>query len=253
MSVHFKRLLTTISYVTCLPLAKLDFDDPELLNGLSKYLPIAGLIIGALLVALLEGMLLTKAEPLVVAFLVSSAWLILSNGLHFDGLMDTADGIFSHQNPQRMLTIMSDSRVGNFGVMTGFIVFLGKLIGIYSIAGSAMAPCLLLIPAWARWCELFAIGKFSYAKPEGKGKVWHDTTIFPVDILKGLALPLLVTVAFGLAGYSQVWIAAIFSIASGIAFSTFMQLKLGGQTGDTYGATVEISELGALIALATFT
>lgn len=116
-----------------------------------------------------------------------------------------------------------------------------------------MAPCLLLIPSWGRFCELLAIGVFKYAKPEGKGKVWHETTRMPIDLFKGLAPPLLVTIAFGLAGYTAVWYVMSFSLLGGILFAIYMNNKLGGQTGDTYGATVELAELSALLGLAIFT
>lgn len=242
----------TLSYVTCLPLSRIDFSEPLLLHGLSKYLPLAGLIIGTMLFTLNGALAMSKAEPIVSAFLLTVAWLILTNGLHFDGLMDTADGIFSHQSKERILEIMSDSRVGNFGAITGLIVLIGKLVTIYSLTGASLGACLIVIPAWSRWCELYAIGKFPYAKEEGKGKVWHDTTVFPTDLLKGAMPPLAVTAAFGLAGYPLVWSAMFYCIGSGIIFSHIMNRKLGGQTGDTYGATVEMSELCCLAALAVF-
>ncbi len=115
MSKHLRRLKITVSYVTCLPLTRIDFSEPQLLHGLSKYLPLAGLIIGTMLFTLNSALAITRAEPIVTAFLLTVTWLILTNGLHFDGLMDSADGIFSHQNKERMLEIMMDSRVGNFG------------------------------------------------------------------------------------------------------------------------------------------
>lgn len=253
MYKHIRRLLVTVSYVTCLPLTRIDFDEPMLLHGLSKYLPCAGLLIGTLLFTLNGALSISRAEPIVIAFLVTVAWLILTNGLHFDGLMDTADGIFSHQSKERMLEIMSDSRVGNFGAITGLIVFLGKFVTLYSLTGASLGACLIVIPAWARWCELYAIGKFTYAKEHGKGKVWHDTTIYPLDCFKGAAPPLAVTLMFGIAGYPIVWTAMFFSVISGIIFSHIMNKKLNGHTGDTYGATVEISELSCLLALSVFT
>lgn len=252
MSKHLRRLKITVSYVTCLPLTRIDFSEPQLLHGLSKYLPLAGLIIGTMLFTLNSALAITRAEPIVTAFLLTVTWLILTNGLHFDGLMDTADGIFSHQSKERMLEIMMDSRVGNFGAITGFIILLGKFVTINSLTGAALGACLIVIPAWARWCELYSIGKFPYAKVDGKGKVWHDTTVFPIDLFKGAAPPLAVTAAFALAGYPMVWTAMLFCVGSGILFSHIMNSKLGGQTGDTYGATVEISELCSLLALAVF-
>lgn len=253
MSKHLRRLKITVSYVTCLPLTRIDFSEPELLHGLAKYLPCAGLIIGILLFGLCSALSITKAGPLVTAFLLTVAWLILTNGLHFDGLMDTADGIFSHQSKERMLTIMADSRVGNFGAITGFITLLGKFVAIVSLSGASLGACLIVIPAWSRWCELYAIGKYRYAKEDGKGKVWHETTQYPGDLLKGAVPPLLVTIALAFFSNSMVWAAMLWTVISGILFSSIMNKKLNGQTGDTYGATVEIAELCSLLALAATT
>jgi adenosylcobinamide-GDP ribazoletransferase len=252
VSKHLRRLKITVSYVTCLPLTRIDFSEPQLLHGLSKYLPITGLIIGTMLFALNSILSISKAEPIVSAFLLTVAWIVLTNGLHYDGLMDAADGIFSHQSKERMLEIMSDSRVGNFGAITGFIILLGKFVTIYSLTGNNLGACLIVVPAWARWCELYAIGKFPYVKEEGKGKVWHDTTVFPLDAVKGAVIPLAVTIFLAVAGYPLVFSALFFCITSGILFSHIMNRKLGGQTGDTYGATVEMSELCCLLALAVF-
>lgn len=242
----FERFLITAGSVTSLPLHEHDAHTD--MRGLAKYLPAVGLLIGGLLVALAVTFAKLSVLPAVASIFLVVAWLVLSGGLHFDGLMDTADGIFSHRSPERMLEIMRDSRVGNFGVLAGVVVLLLKIAGLLSLANAL--PALLLIPAWSRWCESFAIGAFPYARPDGMGKVWHDTMSYPGDLILGALLPLVAT-AFCALHFGLVAALAITgcTIASGIACSFYLSSIVRGHTGDTYGAVVELSEAGALLLL----
>ncbi len=274
----FRRFLITLSYVTSLPI-KLDpkffqngteghsfqsksdsessqgsppeYDETAQLAGLAKYLPAAGLLIGAILVGM-AALLVFKihAPNMVTGPLLAITWLCLTGGLHFDGLMDTADGVFSHRNRERMLEIMMDSRVGNFGALTGMAVLILKCS---TLATLACQPLLLLgvlaiAPAWGRWCELYAIARFPYAKEFGKGKVWHDTTRLPGDLILGMLLPIFVSAVVAVfVGLNTLLPVVAFTLLSGLIASHWLASHLNGHTGDTYGAVVELSETGCLI------
>jgi adenosylcobinamide-GDP ribazoletransferase len=228
-----------------------EYDETFQLAGLAKYLPAAGLLIGAILVGL-AALLVFKihAPNLVTGPLLAVTWLCLTGGLHFDGLMDTADGVFSHRNRERMLEIMMDSRVGNFGALTGMAVLILKCS---TLATLASQPLLLLgvlaiVPAWGRWCELYAIARFPYAKEFGKGKVWHDTTKLPGDLILGMLLPIFVSAVVAVfIGLNSILPVVAFTLLSGLIASHWLASHLKGHTGDTYGAVVELSETGCLI------
>src|SRR6185369_10163582 len=98
----------------------------DLLHGLSKYLPVVGAMVGAMLCALTLLLLHFGIGNLLVALIVTIAWLFVTGGLHMDGLMDTTDGIASHRSRDRMLEIMTDPRVGNFGSLSGTCALLTK-------------------------------------------------------------------------------------------------------------------------------
>ncbi len=98
---------------------------PELLNQSSRYLSLVGLLLGALqaLVLLLAAQLL----PFSIAVLLSLiAGLVLTGAFHEDGLADTADGLGGGLSLDRKLEIMKDSRVGTYGLVALFSVFLIK-------------------------------------------------------------------------------------------------------------------------------
>lgn len=239
-----KRLMIAISYVTCITLARIESE--EELHGLAKYLPTAGLLIGMLLAMSLLALLAAHVNSILIAGLLTIGWLILTNGLHYDGLMDTADGIFSHQSRERMLEIMHDPRVGNFGVLAGVAVMLLKFSSLASIHLPSLLITVLLVPAWGRWCETFAISRFPYARDTGKGKVWHDTTVSG-DLVKAAVIPLTITLLFAAIGYPSALICSFGTITSGVTSAYWLNNKLGGQTGDTYGCVVETAEAGGMV------
>lgn len=244
-----RKLLLTISFATRLPLASVP-DDSTQLTGLGKYLPASGLVIGLLLAGFIVILQCLKASILLAATLTVIAWLTITGGIHMDGLMDTADGIFSHRSRQRMIEIMSDSRVGNFGAMSGFCLILVKIAACAALFPTFLSICILFIPAWARWCELIAIGRHEYAKKSGMGKVWHESTVFPRDAVQGMLPPLVCTILAVFMGYKLPVFVAVVTIAAGILCGAWLNEKLGGHTGDSYGAVVEISEAAGLAATA---
>ena len=69
------------------------------------WFPIVGMMIGFFL-----SIVYTAASyflsGIYLAIVVVAAWFYITGGLHADGYMDTADGVFSGQNRKRMLEIM---------------------------------------------------------------------------------------------------------------------------------------------------
>jgi adenosylcobinamide-GDP ribazoletransferase len=246
------RFWLAASCVTCLPLGHLHKEQQDL-SGLSKYLPAVGVLIAIALEVVVFVCDKFSVPHLVTGAVLTLVWLVMSGCIHLDGLMDTADGIFSHRSPERMLEIMHDSRVGNFGVITGVMAMVIKVTTLASAPFLTLQLAVLLVPVWARWAETFAIGYFPYLREQGMGKVWHDTTKFPRDIILAMLIPVLVT-----AGTCFIfnWRAALFMAAAtalvGMISSFRIAAVLRGHTGDTYGAVVELSEAGALLLAAMF-
>lgn len=241
-----RKLAVTIAYVTCIPLARIEEEEAgESLSGLAKFLPLAGAAIGLILLGTAKLLLLFHTSQLMLGTLLALVWLLITNGLHFDGLMDTADGIFSHTRRERMLEIMQDPRVGNFGVLAGVSVLLLKVVSLMTMPTVMLVPVLIVVPAASRWCETFAICAYSYAKPHGKGKIWHDSSSRR-DLLPSLLVPLGLVAALCALGCSEALLPFALTTISGIAAAVWLNRKLDGHTGDTYGAVVEIAESAGL-------
>jgi adenosylcobinamide-GDP ribazoletransferase len=243
-----ERFALAISYVTCIHIVKIEFDqESTVIRGLAKYLPAVGVLIGGILVVIALVMNFLENDAFLEACVISLAWLWLTGGLHFDGLMDSADGIFSHQSKERILEIMHDSRVGNFGVLAGVSILLIKIAGIASLHGQSLLAALVCIPTWARFCETYAIGKFSYARENGKGKVWHESTEHPLDLFRG-AIPAVIAAAIAAFAFgpAEVLCPLVFTVVGGVIAAHWLNGKVGGHTGDTYGAVVELAEAAGI-------
>ncbi len=246
----FRKLALTAAYITSFPgLPRAETEED--LEGLAKYLPTVGTVIGAIVFAGAYACDLLSHERILSSFLTVGLWLLVTGAIHLDGLMDTADGLFSHRSRDQMLSIMKDSRVGNFGAISGVMLLLAKIIALYSLEPGCMKmAALLLIPAWARWSEVFAIVCFPYAKQEGMGKVWHESSKV-WDLAWSAIVPLIVTVAIAASCQNALpFIVMVATAGTGILFALRVHNILYGHTGDTYGATVEFSEAAALIILA---
>jgi adenosylcobinamide-GDP ribazoletransferase len=239
-----KRLALTASYVTCIPLGvSFDTEDETMLHGLSKFLPLVGLFIGLLLTLIVFVLTQFHLSSLMLATIITFKWLWITGGLHMDGLMDTADGFFSHRSRERMLEIMQDSRVGNFAVLVAITVIALKIVALQSLNLSTLIVAVLLIPGWARACEVYAIGKFDYAREQGKGKIWHDTTIWPRDLFLSIIPIMLATACIYQFNPKAVIQVTVATIIGGVISAHLLNAKLNGHTGDTYGAVVEIAEM----------
>lgn len=243
-----QKLALAASYVTSIPFLPMPQSEAEL-SGLSKYLPAVGILIGAVLALVYFVCRSLNAGAPMASFLIVLAWLAITGCIHLDGLMDAADGLLSHRSSEKMLEIMKDSRVGNFGAIAGILLILAKFVALLSLPSQWIFPALLLLPVWSRWLEVLVIASYPYARPDGMGKIWHDTTSMS-DLLIAAAIPGLFTLTLCFILHAQIYSLLVpMTVLPGILFSYRVQQILNGQTGDTYGASVEFSEAAGLILL----
>ena len=248
----FKSFAAAIAFYTCLPVPAWSLD----FRYVSRLAPLVGLLIGGLLV-LEDWGLSTLGMPLLPrsAVIVASG-LALTGGLHMDGAMDTADGL-AVMNPERRLEVMADSNTGAFGAMTAVVILGLKVLALSELLGSRW-PVLLMIPVWGRWGQQVAIASYPYLKPTGKG-AFHKAALASSGyiVASGIGCSLLTIVCWTLAvgsplgwdGITWATMGVRLGMALGVAIATgaWFNAKLGGHTGDTYGAVVEWTEAITLL------
>ena len=251
------KLRTAIAFYTRLPLIStgevLDF------GGIALYAPLVGVALGLFLgVVAIIGTSIYHQSFLWTALILVLFNIWITGGLHLDGAMDTADGL-AVNDPQQRLTVMADSRTGAFGAIALVSIFVSKLVGCSELLSKAGKDKLMVIwllasiYAWSRWGQLRAINAFSYLKNEGKGK-FHQTGI------TGWQVWLIALTMIGADLGVALWhdklgiglLMAVVPLCIALAVGMWLNAKLGGHTGDTYGAIVEWSEALTLLVLPVF-
>lgn len=232
---------TALRFLTILPVPfRRETDDVALGRSLT-YFPLVGLMLGAILLGLHYGLSVFLPASVVTA-LVITALVILTGAHHLDGFMDTCDGLVVGKSTEEKLAIMSDSKVGAFGIAGTVLLILLKYV---SLSAAPVLPALLLMPTLSRWAMVSAIFAFPYAKASGMGSAfkrganWQRLTLSTV-------LTLLVAIVL-LKWWALVLIAVLWLIVFIIA--RYFSSRLGGLTGDIYGAINEISEVLVLLLI----
>ena len=226
--------------------------DPRNISHSRAFYPAIGLMIGLVLVGVEEGSSRVFSEPLTAAFLVA-VMIVVTRGLHLDGLMDVFDGVFGGFTPERRLEIMRDSRVGAFGVIGAIAVLLlkyGALVSLLMLPQPGKEWALFLFPTLSRWTMVVLLGAFPYVRTQGLGSPFHGTGIKIATTIAGISALAASVLLGGFAGLGLFFGVTVVAWLMGWAIAK----TLGGLTGDAYGATNEIIETVVLIvatALAT--
>ena len=212
-------------------------------EGIARYAPIVGLGIGGILILndtflVWLGMPVTTRSGLLIAL-----WLLLTGGLHLDGAIDTADGL-AVPDKKRRLAVMADSRTGAFGVMAAVTILGLKALALLDLETLRWFG-VMAAAGWGRWGQVVAIARYPYLKAEGKG-AFHKSHARPAtDWLVGIAA-LLTFCGLTLFHQPDRWLLLLGTTLGGFAIAVligaWLNHRLGGHTGDTYGAIVEWTE-----------
>jgi len=220
---------------------------PLELQGIARWAPLVGILMGGILGWLDQGLAGLGTPSLTRSGLIVAAWIGITGGLHLDGAMDTADGL-AVPAPERRLAVMADSRTGAFGVMAAAVILMLKTTALADLS-SQRFWVLMAVGGWGRWGQLVAIAAYPYLKPAGKG-AFHKAAIRFWDLLPSTMLLLgLSTIWMANAVSLWPWIAAILGSTIALGLGFWLRSKLGGHTGDTYGAIVEWTEALLLCGL----
>ena len=162
-----KGLILLFRFMTRLPIGfDPKFDSDELGKGM-RFFPVVGMVIGLVLFAAFWLLGYIIYSPMVMAVLLVIIEVVLTGGLHLDGLADTFDGIFSYRSKQKMLDIMKDSRLGTNGGLVLILYFFLKVALLVEASNSSpviMPIMLLLSPVIARLNSVVNCGSAPYAR-----------------------------------------------------------------------------------------
>jgi adenosylcobinamide-GDP ribazoletransferase len=228
-----------LTFLTVFPWFRLGEVTPGDLARSLFWFPWVGAILGVVLWGAGVGLSSLFPAPAAAALLLALT-VLLTRGLHLDGLADTVDGLGGGRTPEARLAIMKDSHLGAFGAVSLVLVLLLKFAFLLALFDRGMARNLVLFPLISRWGLVLLAALAPYARPGvGLGQAMTEGANLQLTA-KATAVTLLLSfLAGGFAGL------VIFGLAGLLVWglSHFFRQQLGGVTGDVYGAVNEILEV----------
>ena len=227
-------LWTALQFFTRIRLVKQVEWDEGVFGRSIPFIPIVGLVVGALLALGNWVLVALGTADLLRAAILLVLEIIVTGGLLYDGFMDTADGLFSGRERERMLEIMKDSRVGANGVLAAISLVILKWSLWSSITPVHLSWLLLLSQFVGRIGMVGLICLFPYARPEGIGGLFAQYAkrrYLWLAAAQGTLVCLLV--------YQPAL--AVAAVTWGVMYYLAVKAarQLGGLTGDVYGALTE--------------
>ncbi|MBX9470080.1 MAG: adenosylcobinamide-GDP ribazoletransferase [Rhizobium sp.] len=244
-----------ISFLSRLPVPDHYFagHDGSLRRTIAAF-PLAGLVV-ALPAALVIGVLSAAgADAVLVALIAVTLQIMLTGALHEDGLSDTADGLGGGRSRDKALAIMKDSRIGTYGALALILSVAIRIAaltiltaglpplaaGLSWLAAAVLSRTLLV---W-HWSSLPSARTDGVAASAGTPDSEAARTAYVLGATMTAAL-VIFTLAF------HAWFfACVLALAGVLVFTRHCRKRLGGHTGDTIGASQQLSEIAFLLTLA---
>jgi adenosylcobinamide-GDP ribazoletransferase len=186
--------------------------------------------------------------PSVVAVLLATAATCLVTGaLHEDGLADTADA-FAAPTADHALAIMRDSRIGAYGALAVGLTLALRVAALAAMPTAAAAAALVAAHGASRASAVLVVATGRYARASGAGSFTAGGIALP-RLGFALATAILCLALPGLAAGWPAALGAFLGLAAGHLASRGFERRLGGYTGDTLGATQQLSETALVLGV----
>lgn len=237
MKYQIQLFFTALTFFTRIPCAKWGVHTEQDLNRSTRYFPLVGIVVGALVALVFY--LAARVLPQNLAILISMvASLLLTGAFHEDGLSDAVDGLGGGWEKEQVLSIMKDSRIGNYGAAALFIALLIKFETLAALPATRIPALLIAAHALSRLVAASLILTQQYVRENGKAKPLATQMTSAEFSLCAL---------FGLAPLYWLPLQALWALLPVLLvrwwFGRILQRKLGGYTGDCLGAMQQLGEI----------
>ncbi|PIU41632.1 MAG: adenosylcobinamide-GDP ribazoletransferase [Candidatus Omnitrophica bacterium CG07_land_8_20_14_0_80_42_15] len=236
--------LLAIQFLTVAPLKIKEYSE-RTMAGATIYFPLVGLLLGLMLFGINALLGFFNFYPFAANVILVIALIVMTGGIHLDGLSDTADAFLSGKPKEEMLAIMRDPHIGAMGVLSIISIILLKIGLLSSVEPSSKAAALFLMGAVSRWSAVFSIFLFPYARQDGKAGTFIRGMNLKIFLISLATVIIFAFAIWRLKGLIVLLIVAGFTYLIG----KFAGRKIEGITGDTLGATIELAELVTLFAV----
>jgi len=238
-------LLSSFQFLTRIPMPSQSYDEGSLARAV-KFFPIVGLFVGAG-AALIHFLLVPHLSRYAAALFVLVYLVLITGALHEDGLADVADGFGGGRDREHTLLILRDSRIGAYGALAIVFSIAGRLFLLASLQN--VTTYLIVGHVLCRWTAL----PLSYFLPAARsqnpevyaGQGARIAQLTPlIDVISGTLFSFFVAIFF-LRSRSVAPILSVVSISLLSGF--YYKRKIGGVTGDCFGATNQLAEIAVFL------
>jgi adenosylcobinamide-GDP ribazoletransferase len=236
MSRILQDIAAAFQFLTRLPLSRLTYR-PDALSRSAKFFPLVGLALGAA-VAGVYRLLSAHLPTMIVALLIVLLSTLATGGLHEDGLADVADGFGGGSNKAKILEIMKDSRVGSFGVLAIVFSVAGRVLLLASLPSSSVIQYAISAEVLCRWTVL----PLGIALPGAREQASQGARI--ARQVSSVSLAVGTLLALAIVGYLlglSMWIPVVAASAVTLLSGLYYKRRIGGITGDCFGATIQLT------------
>jgi len=247
---QLRLFFIALQFFTRLPIPAWVGFESHWLHLASRYFPAVGIVVGA--AAALVFLAADAVLPTLPAVLLSTAaGIYLTGAFHEDGFADTCDGLGGGTTRDRVLEIMTDSRIGTYGALGIGLLLAAKVAALAHLPAQLVAPVLVAAHPLSRLLSTALIWKLDYVKGSGKAKPLAQRISngeFAIA-LGSVALTVAALVAAGLLAW-QALVAGLIAAALAAAWlARKCVLRIGGYTGDCLGAVQQLSEAAFYIGV----
>jgi adenosylcobinamide-GDP ribazoletransferase len=244
---HIRRVwsdfLSAIQFLTRLPVPSQPYE-PDMLSRAVKFFPVVGLLIGAS-AALLHFLLTSHLPALIVALLVVILLVMITGCFHEDGLADAADGLGGGWKREKVLSIMHDSRIGSYGAAALTLSLIARILLIAALSPLHAEIYLIAAHVLCRWTTLPLSFYLPSARAGSEDQIdGQGARIAQLTTCGTVALGTLFTLAVVVILLrNRALMPVLVSAGTTLLTAMYYKRRIGGVTGDCFGATNQITEI----------
>jgi adenosylcobinamide-GDP ribazoletransferase len=246
----FAELLNSLRFLTRLPIPFARTIDPPAMTQSIRFFGLAGGMIGAINGLILVGLIYTQIPAMLAAVFTCAAGVLMTGGLHEDGLADSADGLYGGKTRDDRLLIMRDSRIGSYGALALGLAILARVATYEALATRSHFEVIMILAAVGAFSRAMMVDMMWATRPARQdglsvlvGRPSRNTALFA--IVTGGAL---VIYAGSLSHIENGFVALILAMVMTGLMRRVATRLIGGQTGDICGAVQVLCEIVMLAA-----
>lgn len=232
------EVAVAFQFLTRIPTLSKTFE-VDSLSRAAKFFPLVGLVVGCG-AAFLQKLLSSHLSRAVIALVVLAYLMLITGCLHEDGLADTADGFGGGWSKDQILAILKDSRIGSYGAAALVLSLLARYVLLASLPAERFAAYVISSHVLCRWSSL----PLSYFLPSAREQEGQGARIAKLTSLSTLIFGSLFSFAVVILALRWSAVAPLLATLLVVTLSgMFYWRKIGGVTGDCFGATNQLAEI----------